>query len=336
MKIKNLIRYIASYLIGFSLIILGFVKREREKAFKKKLITSIYFHNPDIALFERCIKWLMNKKYHFISIDELYEILTNMKQVNEGAVCLSADDGWMANIDNIAPILKKYNVPMTFFISTNPVEKGYFWTALNFYYNELRQFGLANKRDLKKIPEIKRKEIINTLEKNKKLKREALTIDDVKDISKIPEVTIGSHTVHHAITKNCSDIELDYEISESKKKLESWTGEKIKYFSYPNGDYNEREKPVLEKYKYKMAFTTEARFINTQEEIDFFKEFHPGRLSFFINFHGFPFRWIRFVDMENILIPVQLLIKQIAAIWCPENPGGIFQVRVLFHPGRRS
>jgi GNAT superfamily N-acetyltransferase len=90
----------------------------------------------------------------------------------------------------------------------------------------------------------------------------AMTIEDIQRISKNNLVTIGSHTVNHAIIPNCTDVELEYEINNSKKELENWTGKEVKYFSYPNGDFDGREKEILEKYGFELAATTENNAVS--------------------------------------------------------------------------
>ncbi len=94
-----------------------------------------------------------------------------------------------------------------------------------------------------------------------------MSMDEVKELSKISQITLGNHTVNHVITPNCTTSELEYEICESKTTLQNWTGEKIYSFAYPNGAFDEREKSMLQNADIKIAATIENRLINMDEDI---------------------------------------------------------------------
>ena len=266
------IRNIICGLLGSILILLGNVKKAKNTSFQNNFITPIYFHNPTKKLFTKCIKWLKKNNYFFISTDQLIDIIKEKCKPPVGAVWLSFDDGWKGNIENVIPVLEKYNIPATFFISTKPVEDGYFWWTVAKKYKSLLPIKF---NDLWTIGENERMVIIKNVVngKSEEIKREAMTVEDIKRISKNNLFTIGSHTVHHTITTNCSDNELDYEIKNSKQKLENWTGKEVKYFSYPNGDFDGREREILEKYGFELSATTENKFVNLESDIYFIPRF---------------------------------------------------------------
>ena len=279
MKIKRKIRNIIGCFLSYYLIFSGKLNKSLEIFENKGLILSFYAHNPNRKLFEKCIIWLRNKGFRFISAKELVDIIENKQKIKK-AVWLSFDDGWKVNIENVIPVLEKYNIPATFFISTKPVEDGYFWWTVAEKYKSLLPIKF---KDLWTISENERRIIIKNLVNGKsdEIKREAMTIEDIRRISKNDLVTIGSHTVHHGITTNCTDVELEYEINNSKRKLESWTGKEVKYFSYPNGYFDGREKEILEKYGFELAATTENKFVSLESEIYFIPRFAVMSDGFF-------------------------------------------------------
>lgn len=72
-------------------------------------------------------------------------------------------------------------------------------------------------------------------------------------------VTIGSHTVSHKSLPSLNESELQKEVGESKKILESNLGIPIKFFSYPWGtmsDFNENCTKVISNCHYKLACTS--------------------------------------------------------------------------------
>jgi peptidoglycan/xylan/chitin deacetylase (PgdA/CDA1 family) len=212
---------------------------------------------------------LKKNGYFFISVDQLIKYVQKQQEFPKGAVWLSIDDGWKDNIHNIIPVINEYKIPITFFIATDPVENQgiFWWTFFEKCKDQLPNYFKGSLLDFKRIKEKNRKKIIQYLKKNckKRIPREAMDIEEVKSLAQNPLVTIGSHTVHHAITINCTDDELEYEIKESKGKLRKWTNKEIKCFSYPNGWFNGRERKILKESGYKLAATVEKRFITQND-----------------------------------------------------------------------
>jgi peptidoglycan/xylan/chitin deacetylase (PgdA/CDA1 family) len=95
--------------------------------------------------------------------------------------------------------------------------------------------------------------------------REVMSVAEIADLARMPQITIGSHSVNHSILPNCDAEELRKEINNSKRELEEWTGRPVRVFSYPNGDFDERTLRVLAEAGYSLAFTTENRAITLGE-----------------------------------------------------------------------
>jgi peptidoglycan/xylan/chitin deacetylase (PgdA/CDA1 family) len=94
---------------------------------------------------------------------------------------------------------------------------------------------------------------------------EVMSVAEIADLARMPQITIGSHSVNHAILPNCDAEELRNEINDSKRELEKWTGRPVRVFSYPNGDFDERTSRILAEAGYSLAFTTENRAITLGE-----------------------------------------------------------------------
>jgi len=160
---------------------------------------------------------------------------------------------------------------VTFFITTEPVESSgvFWWTLAERFRHKLPEPYNGDIDLLWKIPESERAKIIDKLhsETGDRAEREAMTVSDVKNISGYDFLTIGSHTVNHVITPNCTDEELIYEFEESKKKLESWTGKKVNTFCFPNGDFSQREETFLKRTGYEMAVVAENSFITENTDV---------------------------------------------------------------------
>lgn len=225
--------------------------------YKEEKFLSIYFHAPSPKLFEDIVKWCKAKGYRFIDINECYKILSNNIEIKEKVVYFSFDDGWESNL-NLLPIIEKYNVPITIFVATEPIESGNYW-----WEYASKSGGPTKVSLMKKLEHSEFLKEINILKSNIKLQRSSITEDGLKTLKKHPLVSIQSHTVTHPILINCSQKTLDWELVESKKYLENKVGENIIAFSYPNGDFSEREIKAVENAGYKIAFTTKAHRIDT-------------------------------------------------------------------------
>lgn len=251
-------RNVLTWLLANLLIMCGFVNRAKKRAMRGEHILSMYFHDPSKKEFEACIKWLKSNGFTFLSPEDLHKIITEDLAMPKGAVLMTADDGWRGNESNLVAVAEKYQVPITIFVSTEAVEEGAYWWA---YLEKAKDLNISipPKSSLKLIMNDKRAALINEIKRRTKVDRQAMTINQIRQISESKYVTIGGHTHTHPILVNCRTEQLYNELHVSKQKLEAWTGKEIKYFAYPNGDFGEREMRALSELGYKLAFSSEPR-----------------------------------------------------------------------------
>ena len=244
----------------YAAILLIVFKSKTIKKITDKNILSIYFHNPTIDVFEKSVRWLKENGFKFIDVNHLLKILNGELNIAGKLVIISFDDGWQGNI-SLVPILETLKIPILLFVSVEPILSGNFWweyinkTNTNSRENrdELRKFKFMNNHD--------RLNYIDTIKKRLSLKRSAIEKNELVGLSKNKYITIGSHTVNHPITLNCSDEELEMEYEKSKELISSWIEKDIEFFSYPNGKYDERDFFYLKKSGYKLSFTTKPNTI---------------------------------------------------------------------------
>jgi len=256
--LKRTIRNIAGYLLAITIILRGHLKHSKQKALQQDVITSICFHNPHKKLFRKLTLWLKKNGFVFLSSSQLIEILKKQAPCPRGAVWLSIDDGWRDNLKNVIPLAVKCNIPITIFVYTGAVEEGAFWWRKTVQFPNLISPEYRGVNILKSQPEEVRARIIRKIDQaGISYEREAITIEELKNISAIPQITIGAHTITHPILPNCTLKQLKEEIVESKRKLEEWTDKSVTVFAYPNGSFNGRERPVLKRHGYELAATIE-------------------------------------------------------------------------------
>ena len=227
-------------LLGALLIVSGRVRLARKRAFAAGTLSAIYFHRPNRRLASQCLNWLARMGYTFVSAEDVLAMLKHGKTLPRGSVWLSFDDGWRELLTNVLPVIRQRKIPVTLFIPSGIVEGDgkYPWL------HDPAHPGYSLR--------------------HKSLKqgwREAMTVAELREIAKYPEVTIGSHTVTHPRTTCCDEARLRHEIGECKRQLESWTGKEVKCFAYPEGKSDGRETPLLIEFGYEMAVTTESGLI---------------------------------------------------------------------------
>jgi peptidoglycan/xylan/chitin deacetylase (PgdA/CDA1 family) len=67
---------------------------------------------------------------------------------------------------------------------------------------------------------------------------------------------IGSHSMTHTLMPQCGEADLQYEIANSKQRLEDELKSEVQSFCYPNGDYDAPSVEAVNKAGYQNAVTT--------------------------------------------------------------------------------
>lgn len=256
----------------------------------------------DVEVFEKQIKYL-NKYYEVISIEEFEKrFLTNSFTNNE--VVLTFDDGYANNLYVVEPILNKYNLPYTVFISTEHIATGqYYPTSVNRIIvkgsglkkislpSQNISFSIETENDinntvdsisnllktltLKRVREITN-DLINNVSKDKWLELQEkynsvrpMNWDEVIELSNRKNVTIGSHCKYHICCHDNQDLEeIERQILESKQIIEDKLKIECNYFAYPNGDFTNSSNAIVRQAGYKMGFSIQKELsINNNNDL---------------------------------------------------------------------
>ncbi len=247
------IRRVAGQVVGGTLAKTGFVSWSIAVVRSAGLVTHVYFHRPSAAVFRDCISWLLRRGYRALSTAELEEAIVNDRELPPLSLHISFDDAWRSNLTEVVPVAESLDVPITIFVPTEPILCGhYWWTRVE---SVARDKGRTVEW-LKRVPDEERRAYVKEMTRESEMPREAMTLEELRSIARLNNVTIGSHTLTHPILTNCSDSVLEREVAESKRILEHWLGTNVTSFAYPNGDFGEREYGAVQRAGYRTAFTT--------------------------------------------------------------------------------
>lgn len=161
--------------------------------------------------FDKHMKYLQ-ENYDPISLNEMIERAKG-NCLNGKEVCVTFDDGYRDNMMNALPILQKYNIPATIFITTSQIgQKASFEWDEKYADNERAHF---------------------------------LSEMEIRILSNNPLIDIGAHTHTH---RRLSDLPYNEQLNEIKKSkviLEDIIGKPLNNFAYPFGSSTDFDKDSI-------------------------------------------------------------------------------------------
>ncbi|MDO8603548.1 MAG: polysaccharide deacetylase family protein [Candidatus Omnitrophota bacterium] len=230
--------------------------------------------------FERQIKYL-TERFKVISLDEFLIHVENRQSFKSRCILLTFDDGMASFYDIVFPVLKKYHISATVFLSTAFIgkDKAFWWEELyrylsetkleNFKFNgqavnlknQVQAFQrLASILEGLTLPELSL--ALDALRSGLKVNTNegGRSILDWQEIKKMSEdgITFGAHTHNHVNLANMDPEEARNEIALSKTIIEDKLGIAPKVFAYPYGrrdNFNKIHEQILKELGFKVAFT---------------------------------------------------------------------------------
>lgn len=237
-------------------------------------------HGLPVSTVEKSLKFLA-AHYRFVLPEELQN-----KKVSGKLAMLTVDDGHTEVFSTLYPLIQSLNISMVICSTTNFLLRNQ-WLWFDKLRWIIEQPGVVgrfsshtlppsqsfpqNFPDLSKyckaLPPKTRDELIDSLADHLEVTIpleptigfRPVKATDVINMLNSGTVELASHTASHPILINLSDKDLDCELQDSKRDLETFSGRTIHSFCYPNGlsgDYDERTILAVDKAGYSMAFTS--------------------------------------------------------------------------------
>ncbi len=213
------------------------------------------------------------KRFSIVPLESIIKKLSDPGSKPCQEVALTFDDGLRNQFSVVYPILKRRNLPATFFVSPGLVESGR-WIWSHEARARLRSLTVDQRYELGRALEAPGGETeqivewMKTLDLQSRKHVEGTILAATPDFAPTPEdhdhsdvmsreeicaldprlITIGSHTYNHPILTNLRDRELRSELRDSRTQLEKYLGRQVEYFCYPNGAYDDRVVRCVREY----------------------------------------------------------------------------------------
>jgi len=193
-------------------------------------IRILYYHSISDApirssvspqAFEEQMAYLVSHGYRVLSLSEAIDRRIGRGTFPESGVVVTLDDGFQDNYEHALPILMRYKVPATVFLTV-----GYIGTD--------------------RLPTLTRTDFVPR----------PLDWREVKEMQ-ARGIEFGSHTITHPMLTQVSGDVARREIGDSRRMLEDRLGAPVPFFCYPRGDVNAAVQRIVRDEGYAAACSIE-------------------------------------------------------------------------------
>lgn len=235
--------------------------------------------------------------FSFLSLDEVYDVITEKKKIDKPFVAFTLDDGYLDNYTTAYPIFKMNKVPFCIFVATDfPDKRAILWWIsiedlilsnnnlqlsdgstyiCRTYQQKWDTFRLIREKILK----LNQRNLLASLQELfanyqidwlAPIQKMGMSWENIKELGKEPLCTIGGHTMSHPSFIPLTLDEIKDEIEGGIEKLMSVIDYDIHHFAYPYGSIKEdgeREYEYLKSFDFKTAFVSYGGVI-TRDDIN--------------------------------------------------------------------
>ena len=200
------------------------------------------------------------REHPVLPLGDLVTALPRRRYV-DGTLAITFDDGYEDNLSAALPIAARAGVPMTVFVTVEPVLDG-----ARFWWDEIAGLEPASRSRmharLKALPGGQRSGRLAAMKLADGIDRgRPLTLDELRDLAARPGVEIGAHTLSHPALALLPAVEQERELTVARARLEELLGRPVTLLAYPFGkpdDVSEETRNLARRAGYRAAFTTVA------------------------------------------------------------------------------
>lgn len=239
----------------------------------------------DVDSFEEQMQ-LLQLTHRCLRLSTLTALL-HAKKLPPSCAAVTFDDGYRDGLTLALPILERYHIPATIFITTGFLDgrARLWWRELESFIQTAERLEFCWDRKVYHYPltTLELKEIcfqeltqlflqLSPTDINKLLNViqlangcqqqhpvQMLSWSDLEELAKHPLITLGAHTVHHPALRFQTDDIVREELLHSREELAQQIGRKISHFAYPFGGYQQvspREMNIVRELGFSSACIT--------------------------------------------------------------------------------
>ena len=206
--------------------------------------------------------------YSIIPLEDLAKNIADLSVLPNNPCVLTFDDGFREMYSLVFPILKKFNITATFFISGDHIGGTNHVRWLDLYYYLLNKISERNisdsiirnihpdlqesndvrttlKQILRRLPLEGKYQLLSKIEKKLELQVDIqslnkslyLSVDQIVEMSK-SGMSFGAHSMTHQVLADLDSDTTTYEVRESLQKIRKITKQNNVAFAYPFGGRN--------------------------------------------------------------------------------------------------
>ena len=235
-------------LLGLVLRVSGVCILFRE-VLRRNRCAIILYHDPDFKVFERHLEYL-TRHYSVIPFSSLVSAIyeRDWSRIPPKSLVIHIDDGYARNYQ-LLDVMRRFRIRPTLYLCSHIADSNrQFWFRLK--NGEAQRLRLVeNSQLLKKL----RTEAGFTPELETR-QRQALNRTEIRAMAS--DVDFQSHGRYHFSLPTLNDRELANDLVEAKAQVAALTGHGCDHFSYPYGDFGEREIHQVQECGYRTARTT--------------------------------------------------------------------------------
>jgi peptidoglycan/xylan/chitin deacetylase (PgdA/CDA1 family) len=244
-----------------------------------------FFPAMPTSVFEQQVRFL-SRNYRVVSMADLRR---HLESGSPGVVvAITFDDGYLDNYENAFPILQRYGLPATIFLTTGCIDSDEpLWfeqmadafektsrESVELEIGTVSRYSLRNAAErleahngtfrlLRALGNTERKrclaEVLRRLGVASATRKSSMLSWEHVRRMKSQGIDFGGHTVTHPFLSKLTREELSWEVSECKSRIEDELQAPVHHFAYPNGreeDFSEWNKEVIRQAGYQAAVST--------------------------------------------------------------------------------
>jgi peptidoglycan/xylan/chitin deacetylase (PgdA/CDA1 family) len=250
-------------------------------------------HALPLRSFEEHLDWLMRCR-RIVTLEEYLALRARGGTASRNRVALTFDDGLASTFRSVCASLQARHLPATFFVSTSHLAPGrLLWFN---YLNALCYQGNYDRVEVQgealplRSPEQRKKAWHSLVARARASGDPRVFSATMAEVYPLPPAAtadyegmtkeqlflfrdprlfeLGAHTISHPYLDQLSPEEQATEVFESKQVLSELTGRPVRYFAYPNGDYDRDTLRLVKQAGYEAAFATLSRRLGGEERFE--------------------------------------------------------------------